>query len=116
MATYSKTELARDVLLSHGIAGAEDTIAAADRDYVVRTYDNLFAEWQHEDRVYWKIDAIPQALFETVKALVWNRVQNAFGKTQSPEDQDAREKVLMKRFYRHNAVGPSGYAVKADYF
>ena len=116
MATYTRTELARDVLIGHRIAGAEGEIAAADREYVVRTYNNLHSEWQSEDRVYWAPDAIPGVLFESIKELVWNRVANSFGRAQTPEEQKSREVLLMKQFYRLNSRKPSGNRIKAMYY
>jgi hypothetical protein len=114
--TFTKHELARDVLLYSGIAGAEAEIAAADRELVVRTYENLMAEWSFDDLTYWDENAIPSSVFDAVKDLVWNRVANAFRRTQSPEDQAAREVLLMKRVRRHMARRGSGYPIKADYF
>lgn len=117
MATsFTRTELARDVLLFNRIAGAEAEIAAADRDLVVRTYDNLMAEFESDDLTYWADDEIPPSVFDTMKDLVWNRVANAFGRAQSPEDQFSRETLLMKRLRRHMARKPSGYPIKADYY
>lgn len=116
MATYTRAELARDVLIGHRISGAEGDISAADEALVIRTYDNLHAEFEEEARAYWKSDEIPRALMEPLKEIVWNRLANAFGRAQPPEEQHQRETILMKRFHRLTARYRSGVPIKAEYY
>lgn len=112
----TRTQLIREVLLQLAIINAEGTPSAPDSDFVGSKYDELHAEWDFEELVYWDANEIPLEAFNTVALLVANRVQNGFGVSVSIEEMEGREITLLRRLRRNVAKRKTGFPVKATYF
>lgn len=114
--TKTAQELATAVLRDNNKLSAEETISAADSDYIISKYRTKLADWNEEGLVYWTYDALPDVVFDTVAALVWNEVSSAFGVVAAPEDRMQRETLLLRRLRRHMGRRKSGFATKAVYY
>lgn len=112
----TRTELIRDVLLQLAVLEANDTPSAADSDFVGRKYDELHAEWELEELVYWDSNEIPLEAYTTVTLLVANRVQNGFGGGVTIQDMDTEETRLLRRLRRNVAKRKTGFPIKAVYY
>lgn len=114
--TKTAIELATAVLRDNGKLAAEGTISAADSEYIIGKYQSKLEDWREEGLVYWTYNAIPSVVFDTLSALVWNEVSNAFGVRVTPEDRMQRETILLRRLRRHMGRAKSGFQTKAVYY
>jgi hypothetical protein len=114
--TKQALELAAAVLRDNGKLSAEETIASADSDYIIGKYRSKLEDWREEGLVYWSYNEIPEVVFDTLSALVWNEVSNAFGVRVTPEDRVQRETILLRRLRRHMGRSKSGFQTKAVFY
>jgi len=118
MATRTSSELCAAVMEDLALINADygETPSAADEAMIKRRYQNMFAEMQDEDIVYWEADKIPYEAFEALVTLMAMIVGPAFGKPKIAEGEDFNL-VLdgAKRRLRRRVVKPvSGKPVAAD--
>lgn len=114
--TKTAIELATAVLRDNAKLSAEETIASADSNYIVGKYRTKLEDWSEEGLVYWSYNEIPNVVFDTLSALVWNEVSSAFGVVVTPEDRVRREIILLRRLRRHMGRAKSGFQTKAVFY
>ena len=118
---YSKEALATAVLRKMGIVAAGNSPSPADSQFVKETYDQKLEEWRDRGLIYWSntgdaVAEIPAPVFQPLVALIENCVWPAFGRRSAPEDQAAREELLLKALRRHVARPSTGLPLRVDYF
>lgn len=114
--TRTTTELATEVLRFLTVIAADEAIAAADESYITNVYYDKWDELAGENLAYWTKGEIPKACFLVLRDIVANEVAGAFGKGQSVEDKDARDKLLRQRLRRHTMTQASGHEQAVEYF
>lgn len=100
MTTRTTQELAVNVLLAMNIIAAEETPSAADSNYVIARYGDLFEEMMVNDEFYWDETSIPAAVFEPLTQMMCLIVGPAFGRTVSVGDMDEGLRILRRRLRR----------------
>lgn len=118
MATRTSSDLAAAVMEDLGLInrGHGETPSASDEEMIKRRYQNMLAEMQDEDIVYWGDDAIPYEAFEALVGLMSLIVGPSFGKPKIAEGEDFNRLLEgAKRRLRKRVVKPaSGKPVAAD--
>lgn len=101
--TRTPSELATNVLLDLGIIPGDATPAAADSNYVIKRYEDLYEELAdpEEQIVYWPLGEIPRAVFEPLTQIVSLTVAKAFGFPQTPQQLEQGMDVFKRRLRRH---------------
>lgn len=116
--TRTQAELAAAVMEDLALinTGDGETPSAADQEMITRRYQNMFAEMQDENIVYWSQDAIPYETFEAVVGLMSLIVGPSFGKPKIAEGEDFNNALDgAKRRLRRRVVKPaSGKPVATD--
>lgn len=118
MSFRTSSDLAAAVMEDIGLIniGYGETPSAADEAMIKRRYENILAEMQDEDIVYWDADAIPYEAFEALVTLISLIVGPSFGKPKIAEGEDFNRLLEgAKRRLRKRVVKPaSGKPVAAD--
>lgn len=103
----TEVQLAKDVLLDLNIIPAEGTPSAADQAYVIARYEQLMAEETVSEMVYWPANAIPDAVYLPVVAMVCLVVKGAFGRQTGLDELTEGLRILRQRLRRVAHVEPS---------
>ena len=116
--TYTTSNLATAVLREMAVIAADESPSSDDSTYVTDVYAAKYAELSAHglELTYWASDAIPAAVFLTLRDLMITEVCGAFGLPMSPEDKDQRQTVILKRLRRHTATQKSGNVIMGEYF
>lgn len=118
--SYTKTQLATDVLMTMGVLDADGTPSASDLAYIGRIYDAKHGEWATRDLIYWpntgdNTAEIPVAVYVPLRDLIINQTSNAYGKALRPVREIMEtEEMLLKGLRRVVARSESGFPTRVD--
>jgi len=116
--TRTQAELAAAVMEDLALinTGDGEYPSAADQAMITRRYQNMLAEMQDENIVYWSQDAIPYEAFEAVVGLMSLVVGPSFGKPKVAEGEEFNNALdgAKRRLKRRVAKPASGLPVGAD--
>jgi hypothetical protein len=98
--TRTPSELAKNVLLAPNIIAAEETPSAADSQYVIQRYTDLFEEMMVNDEFYWPLNEIPAAVFEPLTEMMVLIISPAFGEPVDAASMDEGLRILRRRLRR----------------
>lgn len=98
--TRTPGELAKNALLALNIVAAEETPSAADSQYVIQRYTDLFEEMMVNDEFYWPVSEIPASVFEPLTQIMALIIMPAFGEPVTPEEMDDGLRILRRRLRR----------------
>jgi hypothetical protein len=105
MATRTKTQLALAALQHIGVVDADGNMAAADADYVIARYEDLWEEMTDDNNLaYWERDEIPSVVFEPLIHLMGVSVAPAFGKPSTVKQIEENLMICKRRIRRHSKV------------
>lgn len=110
----TKAQLSRAVL-QRLVYSPDQEPSASDAATVEDRYDSKLLEWRGDGLVYWQnttrdAEEIPDRLFAVLTDLMVNEVREDFKRDNPPEQQMAREAMLLRRLRAHLAKKPSGEA------
>lgn len=110
----TKAQLSRAVL-QRLVYSPDQEPSAADAATVEGRYDSKLLEWRGDGLVYWPnttrdAEEIPDRLFAILTDLMVNEVRDDFKRDNPPEQQIAREQLILRRLRAHMAKPPSGEA------
>lgn len=114
--TRSSNQLAVNVLDDLGLTASGESPAPADVQYVVQRYEDLLAEIDDQDMVYWDKDSIPIVIFEPLTKLVSLSVGTSFGVPSLAENLEMARQLFMRRIRRHTSRKSSGLPVEVEDF
>ena len=99
----TEEQLVNNVLLSIGVLDAYESASAADYSYVVGRYRDIHAELADDNYAlaYWRVDAIPETIFEPLTQLVAMSVMPAFGLRAMAEQLEGSRRIVLARIRRH---------------
>lgn len=114
--TRTPSELATNVLLDLGVIDSHAAPAAADTNYVIKRYQDLFEELADPDEqiVYWELSDIPRAVFEPLTQLMSLTVAKAFGFPQTPQQLEQGMEIFKRRLRRHTHKRPAELPVEVE--
>jgi hypothetical protein len=116
--TRTQAELAAAVMEDLALinTGHGESPSAADEAMIIRRYENILAEMQDENIVYWSANAIPYEAFEAVVGLMSLIVGPSFGKPKIAEGEDFNNALegAKRRLRKRVAKPASGHSVAAD--
>lgn len=114
--TRSSRQLAENVLSDLGLTASGESPSPADVQYIKQRYEDLLAELEDEDMVYWDPDEIPYVIFEPMTKLVGLTVGNAFGVQTMAENIERGMQLFKRRIRRHTGRKSSGLPVEVEDF
>jgi len=116
--TRTRAELARGIMEDLGLLDPAETMDAGDEEMILRRYDNIIAELQHDQVAYWSTDAIPYEAFEACVAVMRLVVGPGFGVPGlAGKDQNDAIDGAVQRLRKFTAKPASNQPVAAeDYF
>ena len=116
--TRTKADLAAAVMEDLALinTGDGESPSAADEAMIIRRYQNMLAEMQDENIVYWSEDAIPYEAFEAVVGLMSLIVGPSFGKPKLAEGEAFNNALedAKRRLRKRVAKPASGQPVASD--
>ncbi len=119
MSFKTEDELALEVLQEMGVVDATETSPDSDdAAKVTNAYEILYSELiaPPYELAYWEMATIPSAVFFTLRDLVINEIQGAFGNPMDAAARRDQKEIVLLRLRAHVALEGSKLPVTADYF
>jgi hypothetical protein len=101
MTTRTPTELAKNVLLHLNICDAQSSPSAADNDYLIARYRDIYEELSEDHIAYWPADEIPRVVFEPLTQYMALCVSKPFGVSVAASEMEEGLRIFRRRLRRH---------------
>lgn len=117
MATYSREEFVRQVLVELGVLDAAEAPEAEDAQFVGDRRDQKFEELYEEGLIPFDIDGqVPARYFLPLVAIVATECLTAYGKTATMPEVPAKAAAGMKQLWRLRQRANIATPTRVTYF
>lgn len=117
MATYTREDLVRRVLMNLGVLGSNEPPDADDAELTEQAYQQVMEELYDESLIPFNIDGpIPARYFQSLVSLTARRLVLDFGKGSRSAALDTNAAIATNKLWSLREGFYAGEIVYADYF